>query len=75
MLSMEVSQLIEQCRQGSADALGELYNAYAQRMKSKEDLGDNSSCKCRKCNICSQNLRILKIIIIFAADYRHQLWR
>ena len=36
MLSMEVSQLIEQCRQGSADALGELYNAYAQRMKSKE---------------------------------------
>ena len=36
MLSMEVSQLIEQCRQGSADALGELYNTYAQRMKSKE---------------------------------------
>ena len=33
MLSMEVSQLIEQCRQGSADALGELYNAYAQRMR------------------------------------------
>lgn len=24
MLSMEFSQLIEQCRQGSADALGEL---------------------------------------------------
>lgn len=33
MLSMEVSQLIEQCRQGSADALGELYNTYAQRMR------------------------------------------
>ena len=30
MLSMEVSQLIEQCRQGSADALGELYNAYVR---------------------------------------------
>ena len=30
MLSMEVSQLIEQCRQGNADALGELYNAYVR---------------------------------------------
>ena len=30
---MEVTMLIEQCRQGDADALGELYKAYAQRMK------------------------------------------
>ena len=33
MFSMEVTQLIERCRQGDADALGELYKAYAQRMK------------------------------------------
>ena len=30
---MEVTRLIERCRQGDADALGELYKAYAQRMK------------------------------------------
>ena len=36
MLSMEVSQLIEQCRQGSADALGELYNAYVRGRKAKK---------------------------------------
>ena len=30
---MEVTQLIERCRQGDADALGELYKAYAQRMR------------------------------------------
>ena len=30
---MEVSQLIERCRQGDAEALGELYKAYAQRMR------------------------------------------
>ena len=33
MLTMEITQLIERCRQGDADALGELYKAYAQRMK------------------------------------------
>ena len=30
---MEVTRLIERCRQGNADALGELYKAYAQRMR------------------------------------------
>lgn len=30
---MNVTRLIERCRQGDADALGELYKAYAQRMK------------------------------------------
>lgn len=30
---MEITQLIERCRQGNADALGELYKAYAQRMR------------------------------------------
>ena len=30
---MEITRLIEQCRQGDADALGELYKAYAQRMR------------------------------------------
>jgi RNA polymerase sigma-70 factor (ECF subfamily) len=33
MLAMEIRQLIERCRQGDADALGELYKAYAQRMR------------------------------------------
>ena len=33
MFSMEIAQLIERCRQGDADALGELYKAYAQRMR------------------------------------------
>ena len=33
MFSMEVTQLIERCRQGDADALGELYRTYAQRMR------------------------------------------
>ena len=33
MLTMEITQLIERCRQGDADALGELYKAYAQRMR------------------------------------------
>ena len=33
MFTMEVTRLIERCRQGDADALGELYKAYAQRMK------------------------------------------
>ena len=33
MLTMEITRLIERCRQGDADALGELYKAYAQRMK------------------------------------------
>ncbi|MBR1378589.1 MAG: sigma-70 family RNA polymerase sigma factor [Bacteroidaceae bacterium] len=31
---MEVKQLIERCRQGDADALGELYKAYALQMRS-----------------------------------------
>ena len=31
---MEVTQLIERCRQGDADALGELYKAYALQMRS-----------------------------------------
>ena len=30
---MEVTRLIERCRQGDADALGELYKTYAQRMR------------------------------------------
>ena len=33
MLAMEMTRLIERCRQGDADALGELYKAYAQRMR------------------------------------------
>lgn len=33
MLTMETTQLIERCRQGDEDALGELYKAYAQRMR------------------------------------------
>ena len=33
MFSMEITRLIERCRQGDADALGELYKAYAQRMR------------------------------------------
>ncbi|MBO7588901.1 MAG: helix-turn-helix domain-containing protein, partial [Bacteroidaceae bacterium] len=34
MLAMEITRLIERCRQGDEDALGELYKAYAPRMKS-----------------------------------------
>ncbi len=34
MLTMEITRLIERCRQGDAEALGELYKAYAQRMRS-----------------------------------------
>lgn len=33
MLTMEITRLIERCRQGDADALGELYKAYTQRMR------------------------------------------
>jgi len=33
MFGMEITRLIERCRQGDADALGELYKAYAQRMR------------------------------------------
>lgn len=33
MMTMEITRLIERCRQGDADALGELYKAYAQRMR------------------------------------------
>ena len=33
MFSMDITRLIEQCRQGDADALGELYKAYAQKMR------------------------------------------
>ena len=33
MFSMEITRLIERCRQGDADALGELYKAYAQKMR------------------------------------------
>ena len=33
MLTMKTTRLIERCRQGDADALGELYKAYAQRMR------------------------------------------
>ena len=33
MLTMEITRLIERCKQGDADALGELYKAYAQRMR------------------------------------------
>ena len=31
---MEITRLIERCRQGDADALGELYKAYARQMRS-----------------------------------------
>jgi RNA polymerase sigma-70 factor (ECF subfamily) len=34
MFTKDIARLIEQCRQGDADALGELYKAYAQRMRS-----------------------------------------
>lgn len=37
MLTMEITRLIERCRQGDADALGELYKAYAQRMRACAD--------------------------------------
>ena len=33
MLTMEITRLIERCRQGDADALGELYNAYSYKMR------------------------------------------
>ena len=33
MFSMEITRLIERCRQGDSYALGELYKAYAQKMK------------------------------------------
>ena len=33
MLTMEITRLIEQCRKGDADALGELYKAYARQMR------------------------------------------
>ena len=33
MFTMEITRLIERCKQGDADALGELYMAYAQRMR------------------------------------------
>ena len=33
MLSMEMTRLIERCKQGDAEALGELYKAYAQKMR------------------------------------------
>ena len=33
MFTMETTRLIERCKQGDADALGELYKAYAQRMR------------------------------------------
>ena len=33
MLTMEITRLIERCRLGDADALGELYKAYAQQMR------------------------------------------
>ena len=33
MLTMEITRLIERCKQGDEDALGELYKAYAQQMR------------------------------------------
>lgn len=33
MFTMEITRLIERCKQGDADALGELYKAYVQRMR------------------------------------------
>ena len=33
MFTMEIIRLIERCRQGDADALGELYKAYAHQMR------------------------------------------
>ncbi len=33
MFTMEITRLIERCRRGDADALGELYKAYAQKMR------------------------------------------
>ena len=33
MFAMEITRLIERCRQGDADAFGDLYKAYAQQMR------------------------------------------
>ena len=33
MFTMEITRLIERCRRGDAEVLGELYKAYAQRMR------------------------------------------
>ena len=33
MLTMEITRLMERCKQGDEDALGELYRAYAQQMR------------------------------------------
>ena len=33
MFTMEITRLIERCRQGDADALGDLYKAYAKKMR------------------------------------------
>ena len=33
MFTMEITRLIKRCRQGDADALGELYKAYAKKMR------------------------------------------
>ena len=33
MFAMEIVRLIERCRQGDVEALGELYEAYAHRMR------------------------------------------
>ena len=33
MFTMEITRLIERCRQGDSEALGELYKAYAHRMR------------------------------------------
>ena len=37
MFTMEITRLIERCRQGDADALGELYKAYAQLLQLRYD--------------------------------------
>ena len=49
MFSMEVTRLIERCRQGDADALGELYKAYAQRMGACADAISAKSIWWRMC--------------------------
>ena len=40
---MEVTRMIERCRQGDAEALGELYKAYAQRMRGRRYITDEEA--------------------------------
>ena len=53
MFTMEITRLIERCRQGDADALGELYKAYAQQMRGRvptlyQRRADGGGCAARR---------------------------